>query len=61
MLEAHQGWPVKLIKLPPGPAGLGPWPGFPRNPPRRVSGLNSFDGKCALPELGDPGAQGKGA
>lgn len=30
--RAHQGWPVKLTKLPPGPAGLGPWPGFPRKP-----------------------------
>lgn len=38
--------------------GLGPLPGFPREP-RRVPGFNSFADKCTLPELGDPVAQDK--
>lgn len=54
------------VGLPGGPSdptsicveGLGPLPGFPKEP-RRVPGFNSFADKCTLPELGDLLAQDK--
>lgn len=35
LLDALRGWPIQHHKRPPVTAGLGPSPGFSRNPPRR--------------------------